>query len=144
MSEQTRTRYGSAAEEIAEQISELHRRLVGYIDGQIAGLGLTLPQAFVLHQLDAPLAMSQVAERLHCDASNVTGIVDRLEARGLVERQVRAGDRRVKEIALTTEGRKVKRQVKRMLMGTPGIGELNSREQSALRDLLERALAGLR
>jgi DNA-binding MarR family transcriptional regulator len=92
-----------------EQVDELHRRLTAYGESQIAGLGLTVPQAGLLHTLGSPLPMKQIAERMHCDASNLTGIVDRLEDRGLVERRVRADDRRVKEIALTREGRRVKR-----------------------------------
>jgi DNA-binding MarR family transcriptional regulator len=42
--------------------------------------------------------MKQIAGRMHCDASNLTGIVDRLEGRGLVERRVRADDRRVNDL----------------------------------------------
>lgn len=123
-----------------EQVAELTRRLTDYGESRIAGLGLTVPQAALLHELGSPLAMNKVAGRLHCDASNVTGIVDRLEGRGLVERRVRADDRRVKEIALTSEGRRVKRQVDAVLEGTPGIGALSAKDQAALRGLLARVL----
>ena len=44
--------------------------------------------------------MSSLAELLVCDASNITGIADRLEARGLVERRSVGADRRVKTLAL--------------------------------------------
>jgi DNA-binding MarR family transcriptional regulator len=132
------------AEEIMEQVGELHRRLVGYGEGRIAALGLTAPQAVLLRALGSPLPMNQIAGRMHCDASNLTGIVDRLEARGLVERRVRARDRRVKEIALTATGRRVKRQVDRVLRGTPGLGALNAEEQAALRGLLGRVLEDFR
>ena len=56
---------------------------------KLAELGLTLRQAHALRLLDPeePMPMSALAERLFCDASNVTGIADRLEARGLVERE---------------------------------------------------------
>src|SRR5262245_45828037 len=50
------------------------------------------------------LPMRQLAERCYCDASNVTGIVDKLEERGLVERRDSPEDRRVKLIALTAAG----------------------------------------
>lgn len=129
-----------AAEAIMEQVAELTRRLTDYGESRIAGLGLTVPQAMLLRELGSPLAMNKVAGRLHCDASNVTGIVDRLEGRGLVERRVRAGDRRVKEIALTPEGRRVKRQIDAMLEGTPGIGALSPKDQAALTSLLARVL----
>jgi DNA-binding MarR family transcriptional regulator len=68
--------------------------------------GLTLMQSNTLTMLkeDTPLAMRVVSDYFSCDASNVTGIVDRLEARGLIKRQDHPTDRRIKLIALTTEG----------------------------------------
>src|SRR5579872_208303 len=56
-------------------------RLVEALDG----LGLTFSQAHLLRMLapEAPMPMHELAARLVCDASNVTGLADRLEARGL-------------------------------------------------------------
>jgi MarR family transcriptional regulator, organic hydroperoxide resistance regulator len=144
MSERAKEEPRAAAEEIMEQVDELHRRLTDHGESRIAALGLTVPQAGVLHTLGSPLPMNQIAGRMHCDASNLTGIVDRLEGRGLVERKVRAGDRRVKEIALTAEGRRVKRQVDSVLKSTPGFGALTTEDQAALRSLLGRVLAEFR
>src|SRR5665213_881391 len=53
---------------------------------------------------DTPVSMHELATILHCDNSNVTGIVDRLEARGLVTRRPHEHDRRVKQIVLTPAG----------------------------------------
>src|SRR6476646_3878053 len=60
-------------------------------------------QCHVLHLLEPgrALPMGRLAETLSCDASNVTGLVDRLEARGLVQRCPSADDRRVKVPQLT-------------------------------------------
>jgi MarR family transcriptional regulator, organic hydroperoxide resistance regulator len=55
---------------------------------------------------DRPMAMSELASTLGCDASNVTGLVDRLEERGMIERRAAATDRRVKKIAVTPPGSK--------------------------------------
>jgi MarR family transcriptional regulator, organic hydroperoxide resistance regulator len=140
MSEELREEPRSAAEEILRQLDQLHRHLVDYGESRIGGLGLTMPQAELLRGLGSPLPMNQIAGRMHCDASNVTGIVDRLEGRGLVERRVRADDRRVKEIALTPEGRRLKRQVDGVLRGTPGFGALHAEDQATLRGLLARVL----
>ncbi len=52
--------------------------------------------------------MRKLAQKLKCEPSNVTGIVDRLEAWGLVERRPDPGDRRVKVAAATDEGRRVR------------------------------------
>nr|WP_207929076.1 MarR family winged helix-turn-helix transcriptional regulator [Actinomadura sp. 6K520] len=54
--------------------------------------------------LSAPAPMRQLAARLRCDASHVTGIVDGLERRGLVERRPAPDDRRVKHLVPTGEG----------------------------------------
>src|SRR5207248_3403792 len=69
-------------------------------------------QCHVLHLIEPgrPLPMNRLAETLSCDASNVTGLVDRLEARGLVRRQPWPQDRRVKVIQLTSTGARLRSQ----------------------------------
>jgi DNA-binding MarR family transcriptional regulator len=63
--------------------------------------------------LDAPRPMGELAQHMHCDNSNITGIVDRLTERGLVERGAAAGDRRVKLVALTGPGRELAEELAR-------------------------------
>ena len=55
---------------------------------------------------DAPQSMSSLAGAWKCDASNVTWLVDRLEEHGLAERRAHPGDRRIRTVALTPEGRR--------------------------------------
>src|ERR1700682_3487576 len=71
-----------------------------------AELQLSPAQCHVLHLIEPerPIPMGRLAETLACDASNVTGLVDRLESRGLVRRRPSAGDRRVKVLVLTPTG----------------------------------------
>jgi MarR family transcriptional regulator, organic hydroperoxide resistance regulator len=105
--------------------------------------GLTKPQAGALLQLDPerPVPMSALAGLLMCDASNVTGIVDRLEDRGLVERRDAPHDRRVRMLAVTPEGGRVRARIAAQL-GTPppALTALSPGDQRALRDLLRRAV----
>jgi DNA-binding MarR family transcriptional regulator len=61
--------------------------------------------------------MSRLADTLSCDASNVTGLVDRLESRGLVRRQPSVEDRRVKVLQLTPAGSRVRTQLIRQMAG---------------------------
>ena len=77
-----------------------------HLPGWAAELGLSQVQCHVLHLIEPgrPVPMSRLAEVLSCDASNVTGLVDRLEARGLLARRPSPGDRRVKVLALTPPG----------------------------------------
>jgi len=99
------------------------------------------PAAFgTLRMLDQPRTMSEVAAALQCDNSNVTGIVDSLEQKGLARRQPSAGDRRVKLIELTAEGRRVHTRLQRAFTKPPRwVAELSERDQRALRDILRRA-----
>jgi DNA-binding MarR family transcriptional regulator len=104
-------------------------------------LGLRPASFGALRTLDRPRAMSEIAAVLHCDNSNVTGIVDGLEEKGLVTRQPSAGDRRVKLIALTPEGRKVRARLTRAVEKPPAwVERLSEADRQALRDLLRRAL----
>ena len=74
--------------------------------------GLKPPQYFALNALDEPVPMRHIAELLRCDRSAVTWITDRLEERGYVERRSAEGDRRVKLLALTDEGRRVRDDIR--------------------------------
>jgi DNA-binding MarR family transcriptional regulator len=85
--------------------------------------------------------MRQLAQKLRCEPSNVTGIVDRLEARGLVERRPDPKDRRVKLAAATTEGRQVARGLRESLnFAREPLAGLSTKERESLRDLLQRML----
>jgi len=75
-------------------------------------LDLFPPQIMVIQTLDEPKPMRQVADFLSCNSSNLTGITDRLEERGLVRRTLDPDDRRVRLLVLTDEGRKVRRRIK--------------------------------
>src|SRR6476661_4258022 len=79
--------------------------------------GLSPVQCHVLHLIepDRPLPMRRLAQTLSCDASNVTGLIDRLEARGLVERRPSAQDRRVKELRLTSAGLRLRSSLLRRM-----------------------------
>jgi DNA-binding MarR family transcriptional regulator len=106
-----------------------------------AEYGLKPPQFFALNALDEPVPMSNIASILRCDRSAVTWITDRLEERGYVERRSDPADRRVKLLALTDEGRRVREEIRR-LMATPpeALTRLSAAEQRELRDLLRKAL----
>jgi DNA-binding MarR family transcriptional regulator len=76
---------------------------------------------------------------MSCDASNVTGLSDRLEARGLLERGPSPGDRRVKVLSLTEDGEQLHAQLWRRLMtDSPVDRGLTQAEQRTLRELLRK------
>jgi DNA-binding MarR family transcriptional regulator len=106
-------------------------------------IGLAPMQAMALTHLepDEPVPMSALAGLLMCDNSNVTGIVDRLEALGLVERKPAERDRRVKAVALTERGVAL-RGVVQLRLGEPPppLKGLSDEDAATLRDILQRAL----
>jgi DNA-binding MarR family transcriptional regulator len=104
-------------------------------------LGLRPASFGALRTLDRPRTMSEIAAVLHCDNSNVTGIVDVLEEKGLAIRQPSATDRRVKLIALTAEGRKVRAHLIRAIEKPPAWVEgLSEADRRALVEILGRAI----
>ena len=110
----------------------------------VAGeLGLTPPQMFALRALDPeqPVPMRELAAQLHCDSSNVTGLVDGLEAHGLVERRSAEHDRRVRMLVVTEQGAEVRRRIDAVVEAVPpALASLSPEDQRALRDILRRAL----
>jgi DNA-binding MarR family transcriptional regulator len=103
---------------------------------------LTPQQAATLWNLTPGqgLAMSALAELLMCDASNVTGIVDKLEARGLTQRG-QAEDRRVKVLTLTAAGEALRADMRARLHEPPAyMLSLSRDDQRTLRDILRRAV----
>lgn len=97
---------------------ELMSRLLGIakahydrLGEEASQLGLTLPQARVLYFVKMDPMVRKLAKRLSCDASYITGIVDTLEKKGLLTRQVDPEDRRVKKLVLTPEGHRVRAKV---------------------------------
>ena len=131
------------AQKLFFEIGMAHRIKVG---AALNELGLGFAQAHALRMLDPdePRPMSALAERLFCDASNVTGLVDRLERRGLVERRSAEGDRRVKALTLTAAGVDLREEVMALMSEPPeAIASLSVADQRALRDILARAVERL-
>ncbi len=98
-----------------------------HVESKLAGLGLSLPKLAALRALSAAgesLPLGQLAERLSCVKSNITQLVDRLEADGFVARAHDPNDRRSRLAVMTPEGRKacdegtcVQEQTERDLFG---------------------------
>jgi DNA-binding MarR family transcriptional regulator len=119
-------------------------RVHAHFAAVVSELDLAPMQAKALHELDVeqPISMRELARRLGADPSNVTGLIDRLEARGLVERRPDPNDRRVKGLALTTAGAGLCQRLFARLYSAPrSLAELSQRDQRSLRDVLERILA---
>ncbi len=109
----------------------------------LADLGISPQQSMAITALKPgeSLPMSALAEALHCDNSNITGIVDRLEAAGLAERRPDERDRRVKAVILTEKGEWLRVEIDRRAgEPPPRLANLPEEDARALRDILARAL----
>ncbi|MCX4551301.1 MarR family transcriptional regulator [Streptomyces sp. NBC_01387] len=130
--------------EVVELIGDVVSRYYEEYDEVAAGHALTGAQARVLGLLSIEaMPMRRLAQKLKCEPSNVTGIVDRLETRGLVERRPDPADRRVKLAAVTDRGRQTSALLRGSLtFAREPLGELSAEERTVLRDLLRRMLGG--
>ena len=117
--------------------------LEGRVETRLSEVGLSLAKLAALHRLTEAgdsLPLGQLAERLSCVKSNVTQLVDRLEADGLVNRTGDPNDRRSRLAVLTDAGRaayakgsEIQKQAERELFGV-----LTQDESDKLNELLRK------
>ncbi|MHB1469046.1 MAG: MarR family winged helix-turn-helix transcriptional regulator [Solirubrobacteraceae bacterium] len=130
---------GAEAWDLFRALFAMHRRRFLVAAGEF---DLHPAQAGALLQLAAPMPMNALATRLACDNSNVTGIIDRLEARRLVTRRLDPEDRRVKHVVLTASGRRLRDQLLERIGSPPdGFERLADGDLRQLRDILRRMLS---
>jgi DNA-binding MarR family transcriptional regulator len=123
----------------------MQARLETHFTELAAKHGLSAVQAKVLLQLqpDGAATMRTLAGQLQYDASNLTGVIDRLEEMGAVRRQPQPNDRRAKGVVLTAEGQRLRKAFWERLTNKSGpLGSLNSRDLTSLRSLLRTAMRG--
>jgi DNA-binding MarR family transcriptional regulator len=126
--------------DFATGLYQLVDTLRGEHEEAAAAAGLTAAQAMILTWLSEPTSMRRFADRMGCDASNITGIVDRLEAKELVVRTADPSDRRVKLIERTRAGDGAVKRFQKELVKTSSLAKLTP---AARRGLLA-ALAEVR
>jgi DNA-binding MarR family transcriptional regulator len=128
--------------ELAELMRRMGEQMRRRFHEVVSGHGLTPPLYATLRELDEPLPMRSAAERLCFDASYVTGIADRLEALGFVERRPDPTDRRVKQLALTELGVEVTRRIDEEMALGPGLfPELDDEDVADLVRVFRKMLA---
>ncbi|WP_106396845.1 MarR family winged helix-turn-helix transcriptional regulator [Actinocorallia populi] len=130
-------------DELSELVFQVAGRLRGGFNAAAAELGLPPAQALLLANLSAPTPMRELAVWLSCEPSNVTGIVDGLERRGLVARRPYPADRRVKYVVLTEEGERGRAELRaRSQAQARALFASLDADKEHLRDLLAAVVAG--
>lgn len=113
------------------------------VEAKLSEIGLSLAKLAALHRLSEAgesLPLGQLAERLSCVKSNVTQLVDRLEADGLVARAADPNDRRSRLAVLTDGGRSAYEKGRRIQLDAEEalFGALTPEESATLHTLLAK------
>lgn len=136
---------------VPESLATAERELCGLVNGlahqisehvrhRAATLGLTAPQATALRELTGPMTIGELAERMSCEPSNATFIIDKLERQRLIERRPHPTDRRARQLVLTPKGSALRGTLLELLVQDSPLAGLSQQEQGLLHDLLQRAI----
>jgi DNA-binding MarR family transcriptional regulator len=130
------------AQNVCEDFMQLINKFKMCMNQIAEEYGLTMVQAHALYILSerGSIPMGRVADELHCDASNVTGIVDRLVSQQLVARTDDPTDRRTKRLVITPAGVQVVKKFFSRLPQALGITTLDKTEQQTLHDITRKLL----
>jgi DNA-binding MarR family transcriptional regulator len=128
--------------DIVEAFGEIIEQLIERVETVARRLDLPSFCLKALHMLNAPMAMKDLGQRIHCDPSFVTAIADMLDSHGLGLREPDARDRRVKRLRLTPKGFELRERVERELFSRlPWTDALELSERKELLRLLRKMLA---
>jgi DNA-binding MarR family transcriptional regulator len=135
----------SADSQIDRDVCKLVHRFAQTLDVHVRRvaeeLGLTATQVVALRELSEPITARELANRMSCEASNATFVLDRLEQQDLIERRPHPTDRRAKQIVLTPAGQRSRATVLEHLGTQSPLTPLTAAQQETLRDLLQTLVA---
>ena len=130
----------AAERELCGLVTGLSRQIGDHVRERAAVLGLTAAQAIALRELTGPMTMSELAERMSCEPSNATFVIDKLERQGLLERHPHPTDRRAKQLVRTEAGTELRERLLELLVQDSPLRALSPQEQAVLHALLDRAV----
>jgi MarR family transcriptional regulator, organic hydroperoxide resistance regulator len=130
----------TAERELCGLVNGLAQQIADHVRVRATALGLTAPQATALRELTGPMTMRELAERMSCEPSNATFVVDNLAKKGLLERRPHPTDRRARQLVLTVTGTALRAQLLELLTQDSPLAALTAHQQRTLHDLLEQAI----
>jgi DNA-binding MarR family transcriptional regulator len=134
-------------EYIGVMISDVARLLRTAFDRRMRRLGLTRAQWLVLTRLHRRpgASQSELAEMMEVEKASAGRMIDRLEAKGWLERRVQQDDRRIKRIYLTSAAQRVHKRIWRIAEVTVdhALASLSTQESTQLMKLLVRVKRNL-
>jgi DNA-binding MarR family transcriptional regulator len=132
--------------DLAAALSALHREMDALYGVIARRFGLTAQQVELLCQLDKRTpSLGELAAELGCDKTNITGMIDRLERRGLLRREPDPADRRVSRVTLTEEGAALGPKIRAAVAEATARGcrALPAADRSRLTNLMQAAFRAL-
>lgn len=130
----------AAERELCGLVNGLAHQIGEHVRARAVRLGLTAAQATALRELTGPMTTTELAERMSCEPSNATFVIDKLEKQKLVERRPHPTDRRARQLVLTPEGSALRGKLLELLEQDSPLAELSPQEQETLHGLLQRAV----
>ncbi|WP_345354845.1 MarR family winged helix-turn-helix transcriptional regulator [Actinoallomurus liliacearum] len=130
----------TAERELCGLVNGLAQQITDHVRERAVPLGLTAAQATALREMTGPMTMRELAERMSCEPSNATFVVDKLEKLGLIERRAHPTDRRARQLVLTPEGDTLRGRLLELLAQDSPLAGLTAEQQRTLQDLLEHAI----
>ncbi|MEM9614840.1 MAG: MarR family transcriptional regulator [Actinomycetota bacterium] len=134
--------HAAEAAALADTLFTLMPHVVDHVNRRLVEFDMTNTDLWALRSVDDPMPMKDLAHCMDIDPSYVTQVADRLEERGLIERQPHPTDRRVKNLVLTDKGRTFKENISSTLWSGPNtFSGLTGAERSQLIGLLTKLVA---
>ncbi|MET7465154.1 MarR family transcriptional regulator [Nonomuraea sp. NPDC005501] len=129
-----------AERELCGLVNGLAQQIADHVRERAVAVGLTAAQATAVREMTGPMTMRELAERMSCEPSNATFVVDKLEKQGLIERRAHPTDRRARQLVLTAEGIALRERLLELLTQDSPLAGLSPEQQRALQGLLEQAI----
>ncbi|HET6464644.1 MAG TPA: MarR family transcriptional regulator [Nitrospiria bacterium] len=133
-----------AISEIMHCLRRIFKAIQQYSEAVLKEFGVTGPQLWALRTIydEGRLSMGELSQRMYLHMSTVSGVVDRLEEKGYVERTRGDEDRRVVKISLTKAGKKLVQRGPEAAQGKllHGLESLSQREVLIIRSSLEKVV----
>jgi DNA-binding MarR family transcriptional regulator len=133
-----------AIAEIMQSLRRIFKAIQQYSEEVLKEFGVTGPQLWALRviYMEGQLSMGELSKRMYLHMSTISGIVDRLEVKGYVERKRDEIDRRVVKISLTKTGKKLVQKAPEAAQGKllHGLESLSSRQVLNISSSLDKVV----
>ena len=137
-----RSREGDLNICIMDAFSGVVKQAAAFAQRLAQGFGLSVSDLVGLHKLEEPMTMKEMGQRMHCDPSFVTVVINGLEKHGLARRETSERDRRIKNVVLTADGVSMRERLeKEFATRMPWAKALDMGERECLLTILRKMIA---